>query len=282
MKKESIRHGNHSITNDNDGYIYSYNSSREYSFGPHVHKCYEIIHIIHGELIYTVADNSYLLSDGDIILTAPVELHSFKFLNECEYEREFLHIYPGLFEKFPEVLDMLNSRKPGTFNRIDSDRADKYGLDEIFNKIRNYCINPLPETNLMVLTYSVQLITIINRILIDDAPEYSNIPAESKADFLIDYIDRHYAEEITAASIASKIFVSQQYANKILKEKIGMTMKAYLNLRRITAAKNLIMEGQKATNIYIRCGFKDYSTFYRVFVKYTGMTPEEFKTMHNE
>lgn len=277
MEEKVFRHGNHSIANDNNGYMYSYNTSIGYNFDTHIHKCYEIVHVIRGELLYTVEDNGYMLSDGDIILTKPEERHSFRFLKECEYEREFLHIYAEFLDRFPEVLKMLNSRKSGTCNRIDADRVKKYGLDTIFSKIESCCKNPLPETDLMILTYSVQLITIISRILTDDTPEYSNISIDSKTDFLLDYIDHHYSEEITAESVASKVFASHQYVNKILKEKTGMTIKAYLNLRRITVAKNLIMEGQKATNIYARCGFKDYSTFYRAFVKNTGMSPDEFK-----
>ncbi|MBQ3427455.1 MAG: helix-turn-helix transcriptional regulator [Clostridia bacterium] len=29
--------------------------------------------------------------------------------------------------------------------------------------------------------------------------------------------------------------------------------------------------------MYLCCGFENYSTFYRAFLKYTGMSPEEFK-----
>ena len=50
MKKKVIKHGNHSIANDNDGYMYSYNTSESYSFDTHIHKCYEIVHVIKGEL----------------------------------------------------------------------------------------------------------------------------------------------------------------------------------------------------------------------------------------
>lgn len=281
MKKGIVKYGNHSIINDNDGYMYSYNITESYSFDTHIHKCYELVHIIKGELLYTVEDNTYMLSDGDILLTTPKERHSFRFLKECEYEREFLHIYPDFLKKFPEVIEMLDSRKSGVCNRIDAERVQKYGLDTILGKIKQYCSNPLPETDLMILTYSIQLITIINRIVKDDTPEYSNISMDSKSDFVIDYIDHHYSEPITASYIASKIFTSQQYVNKILKEKTGMTIKSYLNLRRISTAKKFIMEGQKATSIYARCGFKDYSTFYRAFIKHTGMSPDDFKNMQH-
>ena len=60
-----------------------------------------------------------------------------------------------------------------------------------------------------------------------------------------------------------------------------MTIKAYLNLRRVTHAKNLMMQGEKATTIFDKCGFFDYSTFYRAFVKYVGMSPDEFKHMND-
>lgn len=277
LNEKVIRYGNHSIINDNEGYMYSYNSSMVSSFDTHMHKCYEIIHIIKGELLYTVEDSTYMLSDGDIIFTAPPERHSFRFIKKCQYEREFLHIYPGFIKKFPELTKILSFRKAGTLNRIDVERVNKYELDQIFNKINYYGSMDAPEKDLMVLTYTIQLLIIMNRILTDDTPTYSNISIDSKTDFIIDYIDHHYKEEISAADIAEKTFTSQQYINKILKEKMGMTIKQYLNLRRISAAKNLIMEGHKTTNIYIQCGFRDYSTFYRAFAKYAGMTPDKFK-----
>lgn len=236
-----------------------------------------MVHIVKGELLYTVENSTYMLSDGDIIFTSPQERHSFRFLKECEYEREFLHVYPGFIKRFPELTKILSFRKAGTFNRIDAERVKKYELDIIFNKINYYSSKDIPERDLMVLTYTVQLFIIINRILTNDTPTYSNISMDIKTDFIIDYIDHHYKEEISAADIAEKTFTSQQYLNKILKEKKGMTIKQYLNLRRISAAKNLIMEGQKTTNIYMRCGFRDYSTFYRAFTKYAGMTPDLFK-----
>lgn len=282
MEKTIIKHGNHIINNDDDGYMFSYNESKGVNFNSHIHKCHEIIHIINCEFLYTVEGKEYRLSDGDLILTKPDELHSFSFPKECEYKREFLHIYPNFLERFPEAAKILNTRQAGILNLIPAEKVKKYNIDKIFDEMYIYCANPLPETDLMVLLCAVQIILKLNHIWFNDTPEYKDVMTDAKTNSIRDYIDWHCMEDITAASVAEAVFMSQAYASRFFKEKTGMTIKTYLNMRRITNAKNLIMEGNKVTNIFARCGFKDYSTFYRAFVKYVGMTPEEFKKTHNK
>lgn len=282
MESKIIKYGNHKITNDNDGYMYSFNTSQSYTFNSHLHKCYEFVHIIHGQLLYTVEGTDYMLSDGDVIMTNPVELHSFSFPKECGYQREFLHIYPGFLNQFPEIISQLNSRKSGYFNCIPAKLADKYGIDVIFRGIEKYCKNPVVETDFMVLTYTLQLAAIIKQILREETEDCEKKSfSDKKTNSISLYIDRHYRENITVDTIANATFMSSGYASRIFKKETGITIKAYLNFRRITHAKNLIMQGEKATTIFADCGFSDYSTFYRSFVKYVGMTPDEFKHTHN-
>lgn len=281
MEYKVIKYGSHVIQNDDEGYVYNFNTSKSYNMNSHIHKCYEFIRIICGQLLYTVDGTDYMLSDGDVIMTKPEELHSFSFPKECNYQREFLHIYPGFFDKFPEIIDELNSRRSGKFNCIPKSLVEKYGIDKIFGGIEQYCKNPVPETDFMVLTYSLQLVTVINRILREETLGYKKtLLKNKKANSICDYLDHHYKENVTVETIAAVNFVSPSYMSRMFKKETGMTIKAYLNLRRVTVAKNLIMEGQKATNIYSDCGFSDYSTFYRAFVKFVGMTPDEFKHRH--
>lgn len=278
MDLKIVKHGNHKINDDKNGYMYNFNTSNGYSFNSHLHKCYEFLHIIHGHLLYNVEGTDYILSDGDFIMTNPAELHSFSFPTECEYQREFLHIYPDFFKQFPDIIESLNSRKAGCFNHIPSETAKKYGINEIFRGIEKYCKNIVPETDFMVLTYSLQLAAVISQILREETQYYQKKSfCSTKTNSISDYIDHHYSENISVDTIANAAFMSSGYASRMFKKETGMTIKEYLNLRRITCAKNLIMQGEKATNIFDKCGFFDYSTFYRAFVKYVGMTPEEFK-----
>ncbi len=41
-------------------------------------------------------------------------------------------------------------------------------------------------------------------------------------------------------------------------------------------ARQLLIGGEKPTDIYALCGFNQYSNFYRAFKKYYHMSPSEF------
>ena len=280
MRDKIIKHGNHIIGNDTDGYIYTFNTSNGYTFNSHLHKCYEFIHVIKGHFLYTVEGTDYIMSDGDFIMTTPDELHSFSFPKECDYHREFIHVYPGFVKDYPEIIKTFNKRKIGHFNRINAELVKKYGIDKVFDGMREYCENPIAETDFMVLTYTLQLFTKINQVMRNETPE-KQIVTNKQTTSIRAYIDVHYKENISVDSIAEAMFLSPAYASRLFKKETGMTIKSYLNLRRVTHAKSLIMQGRKATNIFPECGFCDYSTFYRAFIKYVGMTPDEFKHMHN-
>lgn len=282
MEFKIIKHGNHIINDDTDGYMYNFNASKSYDFNSHIHHCFEFIRIIKGRLIYIVENSEYMLSDGDLIMTKPEEFHSFSFPQECEYQREFLHIYPGFLKDYPQITKKLNERKEGYFNRISAKVVQKYGIDKIFSGIEEYCKAPVEETDFMVLTYTLQLIVKINRIIRSEAPEKQEVITHKKANIVCRYIDTHYMENITLDTIAALTYMSPTHASRIFKKETGMNIKSYLTMRRITHAKSLIMEGRKIMSILFDCGFKDYSTFYRAFVKYVGVSPDEFKKSQNK
>lgn len=277
MEKKVVRYGNHILNDTVNGYMYNLNYSDSYNFSSHIHHCYEFIHIIKGRLLYTVEGNDYMLSDGDIIMTTPEEFHSFSFPEKGFYQREFLHIYPGFLKRFPEMLDFLNSRKAGKYNLLPSELVKKYGLDIIFRNFEKCCLAPDSSTDLLMLTHTVQMIVQIKRLLEAETIRYKAPVSNEKSNSIRYFIDYNYDKPITVPDIAEATFMSVAYASRLFKKETGLTIKAYLNLRRVTQAKNLMMEGRKATEIFDKCGFLDYSTFYRAFVKYVGMAPKEFK-----
>ncbi len=282
MNKQNLTYSNRIIDNVADGYVYSVNTTTGSDFDSHTHECYELIHVLKGALTYTVEGESYMIYGGDLVVTNPGERHSFSFPEQGEYSREFLHIYPGFLAKFPELIKALNSRKSGFFNRIPAKTVKAYGIDEIFDRMEKVCTEKPPETDCFMLLYSAELLLRLKQVFRNELPEKQQITTKKKSKDIIDFINAHYTEDINTADITSALFMSPSYANRLFKNEINMTIKAYLNMRRVRRAKNLIMEGCKPMNIYMRCGFKDYSTFYRSFVKYVGMTPDEFKHRHDE
>ena len=73
--------------------------------------------------------------------------------------------------------------------------------------------------------------------------------------------------------IASKLFVSETYLYKIFKKELKVTPKQYINEKKLLAAQNMILLGRKPTRVYKICGFADYSSFYRNYLKYFKTPP---------
>ncbi|MCF7946291.1 MAG: helix-turn-helix domain-containing protein [Spirochaetia bacterium] len=94
----------------------------------------------------------------------------------------------------------------------------------------------------------------------------------------MDYIDEHYAEDISMYQIASHLGVSESHLSHLFKEHSGFTVLSYLQDRRIREAMRLLKDPRRnVSEIFHLCGFSNGSYFCKVFKRYTGVTPSEFR-----
>ena len=50
-----------------------------------------------------------------------------------------------------------------------------------------------------------------------------------------------------------------------------------LNRKRIQRALSLIKNGEKITDVAYNCGYAEFTTFYRNFLRITGMPPADYR-----
>jgi len=99
---------------------------------------------------------------------------------------------------------------------------------------------------------------------------------------LIEWIEKSFAEKVTLSDMAAVVNVNQQYLCKIFKEFTGSTPVDYLNEVRIDhACFEMSVNRLNATEAAFNTGFNDLSYFSKVFRKYKGMSPTEFKKALN-
>lgn len=94
---------------------------------------------------------------------------------------------------------------------------------------------------------------------------------------LIQYIDRHYAEDIGLTELAEHVKMNPAYLSMLFKEQVGMSYIKYLTKIRIDKAKELLENGEKVTDVSERVGYRDYRYFSQVFKKSEQMTPNKYK-----
>ena len=99
------------------------------------------------------------------------------------------------------------------------------------------------------------------------------------ADLLKDFIVNNYSEDINLNLIADNLNYSPSYLTKIFCQVYDCTPSRYLiNLRMNHAQRLLLHEpGLSIKQIGEMCGYHDQGYFSRIFKKYTGKSPLEFR-----
>lgn len=91
------------------------------------------------------------------------------------------------------------------------------------------------------------------------------------------YIEEHLAEPITLATLARLARLSPHYFCRAFKQSFGVPPHRYHTNRRIERAKALLaMATPSVTDIGLRIGFSETSSFSAAFRKATGLTPTAY------
>ncbi|MCF8009611.1 MAG: response regulator [Halanaerobiales bacterium] len=122
-------------------------------------------------------------------------------------------------------------------------------------------------------TLKDELTTILNKI------KHINIHKQLEIIDVQKYIENHFSEPISLATVADTFHISKEHLGRLFKQEVGDTLQNYIINKRITYAKMLL---KKHTNlniatISVMSGYPDLQYFYRVFKRKTGKTPKQFK-----
>jgi len=95
---------------------------------------------------------------------------------------------------------------------------------------------------------------------------------------VLEYIDANYKADIYLTQVAEAFNTSDKYLSRLFKEKLGIGFHEYLTVLRIEKAKSLLSDTELSVNqIGEMVGFTNYSTFFRLFKKYEGVNPSQYR-----
>lgn len=93
----------------------------------------------------------------------------------------------------------------------------------------------------------------------------------------IDIVDNTLSQPVRISDVARKLNVSESALSHNFRREIGISFHKYVLQKRLVRAKMLIESGDKPTKIYAECGFGDYSSFYKAYLKHYGCPPSNDK-----
>ncbi|MDD9266872.1 helix-turn-helix domain-containing protein [Paenibacillus sp. GCM10023248] len=98
-------------------------------------------------------------------------------------------------------------------------------------------------------------------------------------DHVLRYIDGNLADmDLSLTSLSLKFEVNAPYLSRFIKEQSGETFIDYVNKQRVELAKRLMLDTDDTiTEITTKVGFSNSNMFIRVFKRYEGITPGQFR-----
>ena len=96
------------------------------------------------------------------------------------------------------------------------------------------------------------------------------------------YINAHYATALSLTEIAEHAKCCSSYLSEHFHEKMGMTIKQYINIMRLKHAKKLLISTDlPIMSICFECGFSSLASFNRNFLEHEKTSPSAYRKSFN-
>ena len=256
----------------------------------HWHTELEFVFVVKGQARFLVAETEYILKAGQGLFINTNTMHS---VAECEgycctYYSVVFHSslllgsmesalstkYLSIVLNSPDLRYLLLDQSNAEQQLILSHLRNLVQLDptDIFD-YELECKVQLLELWIFLLKYLYH----IHETISSRHPKQSL--DELRAKEAINYIESHFAEPITLDDIAAAVHISTSECCRCFKRCIKLSPFEYLMRYRIFMSTNLIQHEKTASisSVASRTGFNSSSYFNKLFRKYIGCTPTEYK-----
>ncbi len=245
--------------------IIAFETTNMQTYEPMFHPHGEILYVAEGKLSVAIDGKRRELTSGEMSVVFPYAIHSYEVI---DYAKIICILFST--ESIGEFSEILLSKIPHNPFLEDADLQVT-----LIQKVLSYSRGDNP---LMHKVCGAYLKALIGEILLKLELKDTTAADCQLVRRVMNYCAEHFCEDIDVDKVCKAAFVSKRYVSKIFAEKLGCSFRDYINTLRISKAKQLLKDTSIAiTDVMFECGFKNQSTFNRVFLEETGYSPREFK-----
>jgi len=229
----------------------------------HAHTQYEILHFITGNAELLLEQERVLLFSDSLLLIPKGAVHRICPITSAPFRRSVINftvlptgVSDELFDR-PRVLDI------GGQERIQStlERLRDYG---------DYFVGEERQRALSVLV--TELLLLLQR---EELREHSRTPYGHFMAQALEYIEKHITEIGEIEELCRALHVSRAALYREFETALNVSPKRYINQKRLQMARELLLLGEDAARVALRCGWRDYSAFYRAYRTHFGHSPKD-------
>lgn len=254
---------------------------------PHSHSYYQIYYVLRGRLLHSTSHGDAALSEGNLFILPPGEVHSIRAPLETEvYTFSFMpDIFGAVSDQNRFAASFLNALPTvhALFAKAEISEADSLLIGDLLDKIYFEFSDKRLGFGEIIRAYALALITVLAGSYADRMPhEAGEDETAARIAHCAAYIEENFSDAIAVSDMAEACAMSQSFFSKAFLAHTGQTFHKYLQGCRIRAAIRYMEKGYKITGIYGLVGYNDFSTFYRNFKKITGCAPRAYVTVGRE
>lgn len=265
----------------------------------HRHGYIQINYVRKGSGSHLINKNTVPISSGDIFIIPPyiphmiitdpddpLEVIEFEFntklilpdqqsIEQCAGYLDFAYLEPFMVAE--------EQVKP----RFKLNKQLQMDVEAILNEVLEESREHQPGYVLIVKALLMKLLVLISRAYTREIEgteteqtfqRYKSMIALSK-----DYIDAHYAQNLSLKEIAEYVGYSQSHFCYLFKAITGKTAVEYINTVRVQKAIDLLKNSKLSIlDISLEVGFNTISNFNKTFKLITGFTPRDYRKRNKE
>lgn len=267
---------------ENQRFVMLYDNDEIEEYPTHWHNAVEVIIPLHNGFTVVSGGVEYHLSEKEIIVIPPGELHSMpaqdgrRIIFQCD--NSVISEVPSLESILPVFSSAVHITP--SLNKELYVLARKNILD-----IYTEYYSKAPMADVRIYMYLITILTAIREFQLNSADENSASTADNsdesrKFGLVTKYINQNYMYELPLEKLASIAGYSKYHFSRIFKKYNNMSYIQYINSKRIKAAERLMADSSlPITEVAMQCGFSSLTTFNRAFRKAKGCTPTEFRKL---
>lgn len=231
---------------------------RNLNFPYHVHKAFEIVLVISGEMEIAIDNSTYFLQSGDAVLIFPHQIHSMTSTNcqqmVCIFSPEIVKTYAGnVIGKIPSdnKLSLLEYQITLLENlSVESSLLEKkgilYSLCAQFDKTAHYIKRVDDEKNLLYKIF--------------------------------EFVEENYDKDCSLKKMSEMTGYSYSYLSRYFKNIVNMSFNEYVNRYKIDKACYLLRTSNTSIlQCALESGYDSLRSFNRNFLKYMLVSPKEYR-----
>lgn len=225
----------------------------------HCHARFEMIAVLEGDISIMLEGRSYRLTENQLIMIPPLFYHAVNANKQGDYKR-----ITALFDiqAVPSVLR--EAFLHGGGDPVIFSSPLLRDMSVCFADEPTAYFEPLLESLMVPLFYSRLKAPAMHR----DSTE-----ADTFILNIISYVDEHLCDKITLDDLAKATARSKSFICHRFEEQMGIPPGQYILRKKMAYAQKLIKEGHPTTWVATQVGYKNYGTFYRIYMKHFHTLP---------